>query len=76
MAGLEAGQPGSASFFLSLTIFWGLLLVIFSFVLDLLLVIFSTPLWVVIKVDPEYAQGTGMKYQTIQRGVKITHREE
>ena len=60
-AGWEAGQPGSASFFLSLTIFWDLLLVIFSFVLDLLLLIFSTPLWVVIKVDPEYAQGTGMK---------------
>ena len=60
-AGWEAGQPGSASFFLSSTICRDLLLVVFSFDLELLLLIFSTLLWVIIKVDREYAQGTGMK---------------
>ena len=60
-AGLGAGHPVSASSFLFLSILLGLLLVIFSIILDLLLLIFPTPLWVIIKVDPEYAQGTRMK---------------
>ena len=58
---LPAGQLVSASSFLFLSIFLGLLLVIFSITLDLLLVIFFTPLCAIIRVDPEYAQGTGMK---------------
>ena len=57
VAGLEAGLAVFASFFFSLSILWGLLLVTFSIILDL----FSTPLWVIIRLDPEYTQGTGMK---------------
>ena len=59
--GLGAGHPVFASFLLFLSIFLDLLLSIFSIILDLLLVIFLTPLCAIIRVDPEYAQDTGMK---------------